>query len=105
MAVAVDHKARRVAEYRRGVEDFRERLGDARRADVPRDVPREFRRRQTEAVKFRRDVIAGVIAEEDKATGPLRAKDSRRRQVNRHPAASVTFTVTSMPRKAPGEPA
>jgi hypothetical protein len=70
-----------------------------------REVLQSIAPRQTEAVKFRRDVIAGVIAEEDKATGPLRAKDSRRRQVNRHPAASVTFTVTSMTRKAPGEPA
>ena len=40
LPVAVDHKARGVAEYRRGIEDFRQRLGDARRADVPRDVPR-----------------------------------------------------------------
>jgi hypothetical protein len=34
----------------------------------------------------------------------LRVKDSRGRQVNRHPAALVTFTVTSMPRKAPRGP-
>jgi len=79
MTVAVDHQARVVAEYRRGIEDFRERRGDARRADIPRNVPRELRRRQTEVVKFRRNVIAGVIAEEDKAAGPLRAKSSRRR--------------------------
>ncbi len=81
MAVAVDDKARGIAEYRRGVEDFREGLGDARRADIPRDVSRKFRRRQTEVVKFRRNVVAGVIAEEDKAAGSLRAKDSRRRHV------------------------
>ena len=36
-----------------------------------------FRHRQTEVVKFRRNVVAGVIAEEDKAAGSLRAKDSR----------------------------
>jgi hypothetical protein len=52
-----------------------------RRADIPRDVSRKFRRRQTEVVKFRRNVVAGVIAEEDNAAGSLRAKDSRRRHV------------------------
>jgi hypothetical protein len=76
MAIAVDHKARGFAEYRRGIEDFRERLGDARGTDVPRDVPSEFRRRQTEVVKFQRNVIAGVIAKKDKPAGPLRAKDT-----------------------------
>ncbi len=50
---------------------------DTRRADIPRDVSRKFRRRQTEVVKFRRNVVAGVIAEEDKAAGSLLAKDSR----------------------------
>lgn len=75
LAVAVDHKARGIAKYRRSIEDFREHRGNARRADIPRNVPRTFSRRQTEVVKFSRDIIAGMIAEEDKATGPLWAED------------------------------
>jgi len=103
-AVAVDDKARSIREDRRGIEDFRERLGDARRADIPRDVPCQFGRRQTKVVKFRRNVVAGVIAEENEAAGSLRANNARSRQVNRHPATSVTFTVTSMLRNDAGEP-
>jgi hypothetical protein len=79
LAVAIDHKARGIAEYRRGIEDFRERCGNARRADIPRNVPSAFSRRQTEGVKFSRDIIAGMIAEEDKAACPLWAEGSRRR--------------------------
>jgi hypothetical protein len=79
LAVAVDHKARGIAEYRRGIEDFRERRGNACCADIPRNVPSAFSHWQTEAVKFCRDMIAGMIAEEDKAASPLRAEDSRRR--------------------------
>ena len=74
LAVAVDHKARGIAEYRRGIEDFRERRGNARRADIPGNVPGAFSRRQTQVVKFLRDIIAGMIAEEDKAAGPLWAE-------------------------------
>jgi hypothetical protein len=37
--------------------------------------------RQSPAQGSEHYVIAGVIAEEDKATGPMRTKDSRRRHV------------------------
>ncbi len=50
MAIAVDHEPRGGTQNCRGIEDFRERFSDARRADVPGDVPGEFRRRQAEVV-------------------------------------------------------
>lgn len=70
LPVAIDHKARDVAEYRRGIEDFRERRSNACRVDITRDVPRTFRRRQTEVVKFCQDIIAGMIAKENKTAIP-----------------------------------
>jgi len=79
MAVAVDHQARGSAEYGWGIEDFRQRLRDARRADIPCNVAREFGRRQAEVVQFRRNVTAGVIAEKDETASRPRAKNSRRR--------------------------
>ena len=75
LAVAVDHKTRGVAEYRWGIEDFRERFGNTRRTDVPRNVPCAVCCRQTKMVKFWRDLITGMIAEEYKAAVPLRPEN------------------------------
>ena len=76
MTIAVDHQPRYRAQHRGRVEDLRQRLGHSSRADVPCDVASEFCGRQTEIVELRRDVAAGVIAEDHESALALGPKDS-----------------------------
>ena len=81
MAVAVDHKARGMQRIA-GASKISESASVTPAAPISHAMCRASSDgRQTEVVKFRRNVVAGVIAEEDKAAGSLRAKDSGRRHV------------------------
>jgi hypothetical protein len=100
VTIAIDHQPGYRAEHRRCVEDARQSLGHSGGADVPCDVAGKFSSRQTEIVELRRNMPAGVIAENHELAATLGPKDSWIQAA----VPGVTLTETSIPKNAEAGP-
>jgi hypothetical protein len=95
LAIAIHYQAGDRTQDRWRVEDIRQGFRDTRRPNVPSDVAGKLGGREAQVMKLRRNIPAGVIAENHESAFTAGPKDTRRQ----FKAPSVTRIETSIPRK------